>query len=133
MKEFENNWRQKSLENLERNVWRLPQKDITPLVERVYKLRKIQIEKLKLSDIRFLIRQKIGLKYLIPIALDVLRDNIFIDTDFYNGDLLQSILLVEKDFWEDNNKLKDDLDKLLCQFNEEEKEKFKDGKFEKWI
>jgi hypothetical protein len=133
MKEFENNWRQKSLENLEKNVWRLPQKDITPLVERVYKLRKIQIEKLKLSDIRFLIRQKIGLKYLIPIALDVLRDNIFIDTDFYNGDLLQSILLVEKDFWEDNNKLKDDLDKLLCQYSEEEKEKFKDGKFEKWV
>ena len=133
MKEFENNWRQKALENLEKNVWRLPQNDITPLVERVYKLRKIQIEKLKLSDIRFLIRQKIGLKYLIPIALDVLRDNIFIDTDFYNGDLLQSILLVDKDFWEDNNKLKDDLDKLLCQYSEEEKEKFKDGKFEKWI
>jgi hypothetical protein len=133
MKEFENNWRQKSLENLERDVWRFPPKDTTPLVERVYKLRTIQIENLEPSDLRFLIRQKIGLKYLIPIALDVLQNNIFIETEFYNGDLLQSLLLVDEEFWEDNNTHKEDLDNLLSQYSKEDKEEFKDGKFEKWI
>lgn len=133
MKPLENNWRQKSIENLEKDFWRQPPKDSTPLVDNVHRLRTIQIEKLEPKDVRFLIGQKIGLKFLIPVALDILSGDIFIDTDFYHGDLLQNVMKVEKNFWNENKGLKEKLDGLLDSYSDEDKDKFIKGKFDEWI
>src|SRR5689334_4658169 len=102
MKTMENNWRQKSIENLEKDFWGQPPKNSTALVDNVHRLRTIQIEKLEPKDIRLLIGQKVGLKFLIPVALDLLTNDLFIDTDFYNGDLLQNVMQVDNDFWDNN-------------------------------
>ena len=46
-----------------------------------------------------MIRQSIGLKFLIPFAIDVLEKNPFVSGDHYFGDLLCAVLSVEKKFW----------------------------------
>jgi len=132
MKTLENNWRQKSIENLEKDFWGQSPKDSTTLVDTVHRLRTIQIEKLEPKDVRLLIGQKVGLKFLIPVALDILKDDLFIDTVFYNGDLLQNVMQVDKDFWDNNKELKAQLDGLLKSYSDEDKEKFKKGKFHEW-
>ena len=132
MKTLENNWRQKSIENLEKDFWGQSPKDSTPLVDKVHRLGTIQIEKLEPKDIRLLIGQKVGLKFLIPVALDILQDNIFIDTELFEGDLLKSVITVDNNFWHDNKELKDQLDGLLKSYSDEDKEKFRKGNFDEW-
>jgi hypothetical protein len=130
MKTLESNWRQKSIENLEKDIWGKAPKNATPLVEKVHRLRTIQIEQLELKDIRLLIGQRVGLKFLIPVALDILRDDLFIDTDFYSGDLLQNVMQIDIDFWDNYKDLKAQLDDLLKAYTDEDKEKFKQGRFD---
>jgi len=132
MKTLENNWRQKSIENLEKDFWGQSPRDATPLVDKVHRLRTIQIEKLEPGDIRLLIGQKVGLRFLIPVALEILRDDLFIDTDFYNGDLMQNVMQVDTDFWDANKELKEQLDGLLKSYSNEDRANFKRGKFEEW-
>lgn len=102
------------------------------MVDKVHRLRTIQIEKLEAKDIRLLIGQNVGLKFLIPVALDILQDNIFVDTELFEGDLLKSVITVDNTFWNDNKELKDQLDDLLKSYTDEDKEKFKKGKFDEW-
>jgi hypothetical protein len=130
MKTLENNWRQKSIENLEKDSWGQPPKDSTPLVDKIYRLRTIQIKNLEPKDIRLLIGQKVGLKYLIPLAFDILRGDLFIDTELYGGDLLQNVTKVDNDFWDNNHVLKKQLDDLLKSYSDEHKEKFRQGIFD---
>ena len=49
-----------------------------------------------------MIGQQFGLPYLIPLALEKLQDNIFVEADFYEGDLLSNILNIDSSFWNDN-------------------------------
>ena len=132
MKTLENNWRQKSIENLEKDFWGQSPKDSTPLVDKVHRLRTIQIERLEPKDIRLLIGQKVGLKFLIPVALDILSDDIFVDTELFEGDLLKSVITVDNNFWTDNKELKDKLDGLLKSYSDEDKENFREGNFDEW-
>ncbi len=129
MKAFENNWRQKSIENLEKDSWGPPPKDATPLVEKVHHLRTIQIEKLAVKDIRLLVGQGVGLKFLIPLALDILGDDLFTEAEFYRGDLLQKVMNVDNDFWTNNTLLKVQLEDMLKSYTDDDKEKFRKGKF----
>jgi hypothetical protein len=46
-----------------------------------------------------MIGQNIGLEFLIPIALDVLKENFFAEGDLYEGDLLKSVLTSDKEYW----------------------------------
>jgi hypothetical protein len=46
-----------------------------------------------------MIGQSIGLDYLIPMAIDVLIENILAEGDFYEGDLLKSVLTSDKSYW----------------------------------
>ncbi|PTX18272.1 hypothetical protein C8N40_10671 [Pontibacter mucosus] len=46
-----------------------------------------------------MIGQNIGLRYLIPLALDKLDENILADGDLYDGDLLQVVLKSDKEYW----------------------------------
>ena len=49
-----------------------------------------------------MIGQQFGLPFLIPIALEKLQYDIFVDADFYEGDLLANILNVDTAFWNSN-------------------------------
>ena len=99
---------------------------------RTYNLYLERIKNYDIDDIRFMIGQNIGLKYLVPIALNYLQKNILIEANYYEGDLLKVVLLLPKDFWKSNLKLysqvyqlllsnKDSLDQLDSSFESDRK------------
>ncbi|WP_462254752.1 contact-dependent growth inhibition system immunity protein [Ferruginibacter sp.] len=98
---LENNWRQKTLENLEKDFWGKPDYD-SHLVTRCHDLRKLPLDNFTTEDLRIMIGQEIGLHYLIPLALEVLRIDLFAEGDFFEGDLLKNVLAIKTDFWNNN-------------------------------
>lgn len=87
-----------TLEELENDYWQTivyPSK----LVERCYKFRKIPLKDLTIEQLRTLIGQQIGLDFLLPIAFEQLEKNILSEGDFYEGDLLESVLRTNKEYW----------------------------------
>jgi len=77
-------------------------------IYRFYKLHSIPIGQIELHDIRFLIGQNAGLDCLVPIAIETLQEDIFIETEYYPGDLLSALFSVNKPgFWADHPKEKE--------------------------
>jgi hypothetical protein len=91
-----------SLENLENDYW-IKQNFDSDLIEKCHNYRQIPLRNLTIEQLRLLISQSIGLDFLLPIALDFLEKNILSEGDFYAGDLLESILKINKNYWK--NKL----------------------------
>lgn len=103
---FENNWMHKSLESLEKHIWpSINDEEESHLVSTCNKLRKIQLKDFKVEDLRVMIGQDIGLKFLLPLAIEMLNENILVEGDYYPGDLLSVVLSAEKDFWKENSTL----------------------------
>lgn len=89
----------KSIEQLENDYWKEPSEFPTGMVERCYRYRKIKIADLTNEQIRLLISQKIGLKYLTEIALNKLEQNILTEGGIYEGDLLEAVSRIPIEFW----------------------------------
>ena len=68
-----------------------------------------------------LVGQKIGLKYLVPLALESLENNYFCSGDFYNGDLLYTVLGIESDYWDKNYALFQRLSAIMFNLEEDYK------------
>ena len=109
---YENNWKEKSLENLEKDYWGEPTYD-SHLVKTCHQLRKKQIKDFEIEDLRIMIGQNIGLKFLIPFAFDRLTANIFSEGNNYKGDLLKSVITSEKEFWTTRPDLFEELSKII--------------------
>ncbi|MEV1049816.1 contact-dependent growth inhibition system immunity protein [Streptomyces sp. NPDC049887] len=93
--------RQRSLEELEGRRWPEPSLDATGLVKAVHALRARPIGSLSVEELRRLIGQNVGLPYLIPLALEILRDTAPAQAagGFYDDDLLSAVLTVEPATW----------------------------------
>ena len=109
---LENNWRQKTLENLEKDYWSILDYD-SYLVKRCHELRKLPLEKFTTEDLRIMIGQQISLDYLIPLAIEVLTIDLFAEGDFFEGDLLKNVLAIDTDFWNNNKNHWATLDNLI--------------------
>jgi hypothetical protein len=88
----------KSLQELERQYWGEPNPD-TPMVRKCYALRKKPLHDLSMEELRLAIGQQIGLKFLIPLAISHLSENILAHGDFAPGDILRNIWRVPAEFW----------------------------------
>lgn len=100
----ENNWKQKTLEELENEVWSDERKEETYLIRTCAQLRKKRLVDFTTEDLRIMIGQTIGLPYLIPLALDVLYSNVLAAGDFYEGDLLVAVLKSDETYWQHEKK-----------------------------
>ena len=89
----------KSIEELENDYWKEESEFPTNLIKRCFEYRKIKVSKLTIEQIRLLISQKIGIEFLIGIALEKLEQNIIVEGDLYEGDLLDSISKIPTEFW----------------------------------
>lgn len=96
---FENNWRSKTLENLEKDYWGDVPKDESYLITTCHQLRKKQLRDFSVEDLRMMIGQSIGLRFLIPLAIETLEDHILAEGDFYEGDLLKAVLTSDRSYW----------------------------------
>lgn len=102
----------KSIEELENDIWEETNFP-TPLVEKCYKYRKIPVKDLTIEQTRLLVNQSIGLNFLIPKAIGILKENIFAEGDFFEGDLLSAVLHAEKSYWAKDQTNKKELINLL--------------------
>ena len=93
----------KSIEQLENDYWKEPSEFPTNLIKRCFEYRKIKVSELTLEQIRLLISQKIGIEFLIGIALEKLKQNIIFEGELYEGDLLDSVSKVPTEFWNKNS------------------------------
>ena len=119
----------KSIEQLEKDIWKNPSEFPTDLVEKCYRYRKISISKLTDEQIRLLISQQIGTEYLIGIALKKLEKNILTECDFYEGDLLVAVSGLPTEFWNENKTELLTFKKLVEQNSELIKNELGENKF----
>ena len=80
-----------TLTQLERCDWGEPEYD-SHLVTTCHRLRHKPVQNFSVEDLRIMIGQNIGLKYLLPMAVDILQTSPVIAGDFYPGDLLQNVV-----------------------------------------
>ena len=110
----------KSLEQLENDYWAEPSVK-TNLVVECHRLRKIPITTLSVENLRILIGQKIGLNFLVPVALEILEGNPLVSGAMYKGDLLANLASVPEAFWVNNPELNNRLVEIaneLCILSE---------------
>ena len=98
---FENNWKYKSLEQLEKNFWKAPV-NASYLIMTCHELRKKKLNEFVVEDIRIIIGQEIGIKFLIPLAIKQLKKDILAEADYYPGDFLETVLTSSQDYWKKN-------------------------------
>tara|TARA_R110002051_G_scaffold171654_1_gene242086 strand:+ start:59 stop:487 length:429 start_codon:yes stop_codon:yes gene_type:complete len=118
---FENNWKHKNLENLEKSIWGEPEFD-SNLVITCHKLRKKQLIDFTVEDLRIMIGQNFSLDYLIPIAIEKLEENILFEGNLFEGDLLKMILTSDKEYWKKENSNW----KIICELFKENSNKIED-------
>ena len=118
---FEPKWFYKSLDRLEKvnTIKTTNEGYLIPTIER---LRSLPLIEFTIEDLRIMIGQGIGLKFLIPIAIERLNENLFVEGDYYEGDLLQMVLEVDESFWHDNKEKCNSVFQLINSRLEELKE-----------
>jgi len=109
---LENNWRNKTLELLEKDVWPATAYE-SSLIERCYELRKKTLNDFTIDDLRVMIGQQIGLFYLLPLVIEKLNENLFAEGNFYEGDLLQSVGRIDSAFWAANKQYWQSINALI--------------------
>jgi contact-dependent growth inhibition (CDI) system CdiI-like immunity protein len=92
----------RTLEELDGENWGEPDTAPTSMVAKCMRLRRTPLNALGQGDLRLLIRQKIGLKYAVPRALESICANALLEAEFYPGDLLCALLRLDKDYWSQN-------------------------------
>lgn len=109
---------EKSIEQLENNYWKKESEFPTNLIEKCWEYRKIKLSELTIEQIRLLISQKIGIEFLIGIALKKLELNIIAEGNLYEGDLLDSVSKIPLEFWK-KNKIEFEKLKIIIEKNKE--------------
>ena len=90
---------EQSLERLEGPFPRDPIPD-TLLVRTVVRLWSKPIQEFSVEDLRITIGQQLGLRFLIPLAIDRLEEDSFAEGAYYPGDLMHAVLSVQPEYWE---------------------------------
>ena len=109
---LENNWRNKSIQALEKKDWGNPNYD-SYLVKRCFQLSKIPLSDFTVDDLRLMIGQGFALEYLMVLALEILQNDILAEGDYYPGDLLKNVISTPPAFWIANPNLHHQLKKLI--------------------
>lgn len=105
----------RSIEELEGVRWPDPPSDSTSLVRSVHTLRKRPLRALSTRDMGRLIGQDVGLRRLLPLALDRLRAAALQDADavWLDDDLLTAVLTRDAEVWRDRPELARHLDETV--------------------
>ncbi|MDU0290508.1 contact-dependent growth inhibition system immunity protein [Saccharothrix longispora] len=88
-----------TLQELEGTDWGDPPADATHLIRTVHRLRRKPIAELDTEDLRVLIGQQVGLRRLVPLALEVLREDPLAEGHLYAGDLRDAVRRLDDSFW----------------------------------
>ena len=104
------------------------------LVLAVKKALRKKIVDLSREEIALLMRQGIGLEFIVPISIRFLEENTINAREMYMGELLEAVVAIPKEFWinheELNNRMAEIKDDLNYFFNRLESIKEKLNEFE---
>lgn len=90
-----------TIEQLEGEIWGEPEFQ-SHLVTTCHRLRKKPIDDFTVEDLRIMVGQNIGVKYLLPLALDILETKPLVEGNFYQGDLLKAVIELPYQYWSDD-------------------------------
>lgn len=100
----------KSLEQLEKDYWGEPEYD-SYVVRTCHSMRKKPLSEVTIEELRLVIGQGFSLEYLMPIAIEKLKENILAEGDLYEGDLFSNVISKSTfDYWRNH---KSDWEALL--------------------
>ena len=102
----------RTLQDLEGHDWGEPTYD-SHLVTECHRLRRVPLADFTIEDLRIMIGQNIGPRYLVPLALERLEENPWVSGDCYSGDLLMAVLGLPYEFWESHPDLMRDLTGII--------------------
>jgi CDI immunity proteins len=102
----------KTLTELENSDWGKPNFD-SHLVVEIHRLRKIPLSDFTVENLRITIGQELSLDYVIPLALKALSINVYAEGDYYPGDLLQSVLRINHNYWLQNLEFYKEVERLI--------------------
>ncbi len=95
-----------TIQELEDSDWGDPATGETPLIQKCLALRRKPMADFSIEDLRLAIGQKMGLRFLVPLAMDRLRQNPLSEGNLYPGDLLRSVLRVPLETWAETEDLR---------------------------
>jgi hypothetical protein len=93
--------RDKTLTELEERDWGPPTFD-SQLVAMIHSLRYKPLGQFTIEELRICIGQYVGLKFLIPVAVEQLRADPLVEGGYYRGDLLAALLEIKPSFWSEH-------------------------------
>ncbi|MEH0421099.1 contact-dependent growth inhibition system immunity protein [Streptomyces sp. B21-083] len=90
-----------SLEELEDVRWPAPPADTTPMVRNVHELRRRPVGALEPHELARLIGQDVGLPWLLPLAVHILRDTAPKQAEggWFDDDLLYAVVTRKPEVW----------------------------------
>lgn len=91
----------RSIEELENDFWGEPEFG-SYVVTACHRARKKPLSELSAEEIRLLVGQRIGLKYILPLAVELIQSEPLLEVTFFEGDLLCQLLRLEEVHWRDN-------------------------------
>jgi hypothetical protein len=93
--------RTKSLEQLEGQRWPNPPEEATSMVKDIHELRRLPIGSLEPHELARLIGQNMGLPWLLPLGVEILRADTIDQAagGFYDGDLLYALITRSAEVW----------------------------------
>ncbi|PXW56975.1 hypothetical protein C7450_10712 [Chelatococcus asaccharovorans] len=110
--------RTRSLEDLENDRWGEPTFG-SSVVQRVHAARTKPIRDLTAGELRLLISQKVGLPYLVPLALEKLDADPLTWGSFYEGDLLAAVLALPPETVARHSGWRERIDQIAQRYFEE--------------
>lgn len=91
----------KTLTQLEGSDWG-PSPSSSHIEQGCHELRYRALAEMQVEDLRLLVGQNIGLRYLMPIVFDILRRDPLAEGMHYPGDLLSATLRADPTFYREN-------------------------------
>ncbi|MCT9009398.1 contact-dependent growth inhibition system immunity protein [Streptomyces rhizosphaerihabitans] len=90
-----------SVEELEGLRWPVPPADSTPMVRNVYELRRRPVATLEPHELARLIGQDVGLRWLLPLAVEILRSAApkRAEGGWFDDDLLYAVVTRKPEVW----------------------------------
>ncbi|WP_437046177.1 contact-dependent growth inhibition system immunity protein [Streptomyces sp. enrichment culture] len=112
--------RTKSLEELDGERWGDPPADATSLVRTVYEWRRRPIGTLEPHELARLIGQDVGLPWLLPLGMELLREEAekVAAGGFFDGDLLYAMVTRKPEVWMENLEIAHELKKTVSKLPE---------------
>ena len=100
------NFFSQTLSDLLQEEWRdeIPYDD-SSVVQHMYYLFHTPARRWTVEDYRYLVEQETALDIILPKVFEILQFDIKADGGFYEGDLLNAVLQINADFWEQHKDL----------------------------